>query len=200
MGETVPLAVLAQCIPKIGFFISSVNYLEVCWKEVLSAAFLINANTCYVDSDVFFLHLSHWLVVPVLHNEIKENLCFKLGSSFVSLGAVFFCVFCFFFLSCNHFCIDCAIRNCFDALQRTARRSFAAVFILFACWPLHLLRDLLIRSFFMTDTFRPLAYFSFESCPQLYFLGSVLQSCGMLFILSVPCLGTKGWLAVFSAK
>lgn len=52
----------------------------------------------------------------------------------------------------------------------------------------------------MTDTFRPLAYFSFESCPQLYFLGSVLQSCGMLFILSVPCLGTKGWLAFFSAK
>ena len=49
----------------------------------------------------------------------------------------------------------------------------------------------------MTDTFRPLAYFSFESCPQLYFLGSVLQSCGMLFILSVPCLGRKGWLGFF---
>lgn len=65
---------------------------------MLSAAFLINANTCYVDSDVFFLHLSHWLVVPVLHNEIKENLCFKLGSSFVSLGPVlFFCLLFLFF-------------------------------------------------------------------------------------------------------
>jgi len=73
---------------------------------------------------------------------------------------------------------------------------FAAVFMLFACWPLYLLRDRLIRGF-MTDTFRPLAYFSFESCPQLYFLGNALRRCGMLFMHSVPCLARKGWLGFF---
>lgn len=46
MGETVPLTALAQCIPKIDFFILGMNYLEVCWKEQLSAAFFISANSC----------------------------------------------------------------------------------------------------------------------------------------------------------
>lgn len=100
------------------------------------------------------------------------------------------------FPSRNHFCIDFTRRNRFAASQRAARRSFAAVSMLFACWSLHLLRVLLIRGFYDRHL-QASRIFSLASCPQLYFWGGVRRSCGMLFILSVPCLGRKGWLGLF---
>lgn len=66
MGETVPLTALAQCIPKIDFFILGMNYLEVCWKEQLSAAFLISANISRVNSVLRGLGFFVWFWVCLL--------------------------------------------------------------------------------------------------------------------------------------
>lgn len=97
MGETVPLTVLALCIPKIGFCILGMNYLGGCWKEQLLAVFLISASIFYIDSDFPPLNLLAWSY-SILAHKIKEKLCFKLDCSFVSLGAVIFS-----FVSCFSF-------------------------------------------------------------------------------------------------
>lgn len=125
-----------------------------------------------------------------------------MSSSFVSLGAVIFS-FCllFLFLSCflYHFCIDCARSNGFDVLRGTASRSFAAVFVLFACWPLHLLRGLLIS--FIYDR-----YFQ-ASCMVFFFILSpalFLRQCALELRNAVYSLhalfGKERMVGVFSAK
>lgn len=66
-GEIGSSTVLAPLIPKIGSFALVMNYLEVCQQTLLSAAFLISANICYVDSDLFVClfvsHLNCWLAL-----------------------------------------------------------------------------------------------------------------------------------------
>lgn len=87
--------VLAPLIPKIGSFALVMNYLEVCQQTLLSAAFLISANICYVDSHLFVClfvsHLNCWLALLQRFTiKKKANKCLELGSSFVLEEQPFF--------------------------------------------------------------------------------------------------------------
>lgn len=75
----------------------------------------------------------------------------------------------------------------------------AVMLMIFACWPLCLLRNLLITwlvfvCLIRTDTFRPPANYCVGILSPDMSQDDVLWSCGLLHIASVPQLGRKAWL------
>lgn len=85
------------------------------------------------------------------------------------------------------------------ALMLCKELYIAVMLMIFACWPLCLLRNLLITwlvyvSLIRTDTFRPPANYCVGILSPDMSQDDVLWSCGLLHIASVPRLGRKVWL------